>query len=178
MDLQAKLENAKAILLPLQPQDFDKLYVAASDPAIWEQHPNKNRWQLQAFTTYFNGAIQSKGAYKIIDKSTNAIVGCTRFYDYDEVENSILIGYTFYTTECWGTGINLAVKTTMLNYIFKYVGKVYFHIGANNIRSQKAITNLGAIKVNEIEVAYFGEDSKLNFVYCINKTDWETIKSN
>jgi RimJ/RimL family protein N-acetyltransferase len=57
----------------------------------------------------------------------------------------------------------------MLDYAFQYVNKVYFHIGAFNIRSQKAIEKIGAIKVDEFEVEYYGEDSKLNFVYLIEK---------
>ena len=57
----------------------------------------------------------------------------------------------------------------MLDYAFQYVDKVYFHIGAQNIRSQKAIEKIGAIKIDEQEVTYYGEDSKLNLIYVINK---------
>ena len=56
------------------------------------------------------------------------------------------------------------------DYIFQFVSKVYFHIGAKNIRSQIAITRLGAEKIAEQEVTYFGEDSNLNYVYEITKT--------
>jgi len=58
----------------------------------------------------------------------------------------------------------------MMDYAFQYVDTIYFHIGANNIRSQKAIEKIGAIKVDEIEVTYYGEDAKLNYIYRINKT--------
>ena len=60
----------------------------------------------------------------------------------------------------------------MLDYAFEHVNKVYFHIGAFNLRSQKAIEKIGAIKVDEFEVEYYGEDSKLNFVYLIDKSQW------
>ncbi|MGN6541440.1 MAG: hypothetical protein ACTHK8_03650 [Ginsengibacter sp.] len=46
---------------------------------------------------------------------------------------------------------------------------MYFHIGADNIRSQIAIIRLGAEKVAEQEVTYFGEAPKLNFMYEISK---------
>ena len=61
------------------------------------------------------------------------------------------------------------IETCFRQYKFQYVDKVYFHIGAFNIRSQKAIEKIGAIKVDEFEVEYYGEDSKLNFVYLIEK---------
>ena len=84
----------------------------------------------------------------------------------------MLIGYTFYATAYWGTGINPSVKKLMLDHAFGFVSKVYFHIGAQNLRSQIAIGRLGAKKVAEQEIAYHGEASKLNFVYTIDKKDW------
>ncbi len=164
-NLQPVLENNLCILSPLEEKDFDALYKVASDPKIWEQHPNKDRWKKEVFEKFFEGAMQSKGAFKIINKETGEIVGSTRFYDFNEEEDCIFIGYTFYAVSCWGKGFNLSVKKTMLDYLFKYVSKVRFHIGAENIRSQIAISRVGAKKIAEEEVAYFGEKPKLNFVY-------------
>ncbi|MBS1730292.1 MAG: GNAT family N-acetyltransferase [Bacteroidetes bacterium] len=172
INFQPVLRDTSFALYPLQENDFEEVYEAASDPEIWEQHPNKNRWQRDIFKTYFEGAIQSKGAFKIVELHSGKTIGCTRFYDYHEAENDVLIGYTFYAKAYWGTGANHAVKTLMLNYIFAFVSKVFFHIGATNIRSQISIQRLGALKTGEVEVAYFGEPVKLNFIYCINKEDW------
>lgn len=171
-NIQPTLSTSNIKLLPLQPIDFEGLYAVASDPKIWEQHPNKNRWQRNVFQTFFDGALKSKGAFKIVDQETNQILGSTRFYDYNGTENSILIGYTFYATACWGKGINHKVKILMLSYIFQFVNTVYFHVGAQNVRSQIAIGRLGAAKVGEDEVTYFGEEPKLNFIYRLNKEEW------
>lgn len=171
--IQSLLENEKAILYPLEEKDFDALYAVASDPKIWEQHPNKDRWKKDVFKTFFDGAMLSKGAFKIVDKSTGDIIGSTRIYDYNELENSLFIGYTFYATAYWGKGINHLVKATMLDYAFQFVSKVYFHIGANNIRSQIAISRIGADKIAEQEIAYFGEVPLLNFVYEISAEKWK-----
>ena len=175
-NLQPTLENDFCILSPLEEKDFDSLYKVASDAKIWEQHPNKDRWKKEVFETFFEGAIKSKGAFKIINKETGEVVGSTRFYDFNQEEDFILIGYTFYAVSCWGKGFNLSVKKTMLDYLFKYVSKVRFHIGADNIRSQIAISKVGAKKIAEEEVAYFGEKPKLNFVYEIDKQDWKIEK--
>lgn len=173
ISIQSVLETENILLTPLQEKDFESLYKVASDPKIWEQHPNKNRWEKEIFKTFFAGAIQSKGAFSIIDKNNNCMIGSTRFYDYNEQEKSIYIGYTFYSTQYWGKGINNLVKTLMLNYIFDFVSKVCFHIGAENIRSQIAISRLGALKIGEEEVSYFGEKPKLNFVYEITNQNWK-----
>lgn len=169
---QPILENEKAILYPLQEEDFEALFAVASDPKIWEQHPANNRWKKDVFKTFFDLAMQSKGAFKIVDKSTGNIIGSTRIYNYDQQENSIFVGYTFYAVAYWGTGINRLVKNTLLDYIFQFVSKVYFHIGANNIRSQVAIERVGADKIAEEVVTYPDGASRLNFVYGISKEKW------
>ncbi len=177
LNTQPTLENEKIILYPLQEDDFEDLYKAASDPKIWEQHPNKERWQREVFKSFFHGAMESGGAFKIVDKATGNTIGSTRFYDYTEQENSILIGYTFYATQFWGKGYNHLVKILMLDYIFQFVSIVNFHIGADNIRSQISISRLGVTKIGEQEVTYFGEQPKLNFVYSISKKEWFANKA-
>jgi RimJ/RimL family protein N-acetyltransferase len=177
-NIQPILENEQLMLYPLQETDFEVLYSVASEPEIWEQHPNKDRWKKDVFKIFFEGAMQSKGAFKIVEKGTGSVIGSTRIYDYNEHENSLFIGYTFYAASCWGKGINRLVKAMMLDYVFQFVSKVYFHIGANNIRSQVAISRIGADKIAEKEVTYFGEATRLNFVYEISKEKWKTLKGN
>ena len=169
-----RLETDAVALLPLQETDFADLYAVAADPNIWEQHPNKDRWRKDVFRTFFEGAMQSRGAFKIVAKATGTVMGSTRIYDYDPQDSSILIGYTFYGTQYWGKGINQAVKALLLDYLFQFVHTVRFHIGAGNVRSQIAIQRLGATKVAELEMAYYGELPKLNFVYEISKPAWLT----
>ena len=172
INIQPTLENENVILHPLQDKDFDDLYAVASDPKIWEQHPNKDRCKIEVFKVFFEGAMQSKGAFKIVNKASGHVMGSTRFYDHNQEENSISIGYTFYGRDYWGKGFNHSVKSLMLDYIFQFVSKVHFHIGADNIRSQIAIARLGTTKIDEQEIAYFGEQAKLNYIYCLTKEEW------
>lgn len=172
LNIQPILENDIIILYPLQESDFDDLYAVASDPKIWEQHPNRDRWKKEDFRVFFDGAMESKGAFKIVDKNSGKPLGSTRFYDYDPQDDSILIGYTFFGRECWGKNINRQAKKLLLDYIFQYVSKVYFHIGSGNLRSQIAIGRIGAAKVGEQDISYFGETPKSNFVYIIEKQNY------
>lgn len=169
--IQPILENENVKLIPLWENDFERLFEVACDPEIWEQHPNRDRYKKEIFQNFFSGAMQSRGAFLIIDKASGEIAGSTRFYDYIEEDNSIFIGYTFYATRFWGSGLNPQVKELMLNYIFQFVDKVNFHVGATNFRSQKAMEKLGAIKKCEIDVAYFGEGVRRNFWYEIKRPD-------
>lgn len=170
--IQPVLENEKYQLIPLQQGDFESLYKVASDPEVWSQHPNKDRYRREIFRTFFEGGMESGGAFKIIEKSTGEILGSTRYYDYDKQNNSIFIGYTFYGRKSWGKGINPQIKKLMLDYIFQFVEVVYFHIGKENYRSQIALERLGGQKIAEQDVAYFGEPTRTNFVYEIKKENW------
>jgi RimJ/RimL family protein N-acetyltransferase len=136
---------------------------------VWEQHPNPNRFQRQVFETYFKGAMASKGAFIIKSSATGDVIGCTRFYDYNEAESQVLIGYTFFGRAFWGKGFNPAAKKLMLDYAFQFVDKVIFHVGVNNTRSRIAMDRLGAINAGLEEVAYFGEPPKMNVVYVISR---------
>ncbi|MEY3920391.1 MAG: hypothetical protein RL634_152 [Bacteroidota bacterium] len=171
MNLQPfNLKDEWVKLIPLKETDFELLYNVAKDPLIWEQHPNPDRYKRDVFQNYFTGAIESKGAF-IIKSKTDQVIGCTRFYDYFPEKKEIKIGYTFFSRDCWGQPFNKSTKQLMLDYAFQFVDHVIFHVGANNIRSQRAMEKLGAIKIGEEEVAYFGEASRLNFVYQIAKSN-------
>lgn len=171
-DFQPTLQNEFVKLVPLKETDFEILYKVASDPLIWEQHPNKNRWKRDVFENFFKGAIESKGAFLIYDAKTNEPIGSSRFYGFDKEKSEISIGYTFYARSHWGGKYNPSAKQLMIQHAFQFVDNVIFHIGANNIRSQKAIERIGAIKIAEEDVEYYGEDSALNFIYHIEKQNW------
>ena len=170
MNLQpTNLKNDMVWLEPLKQAHFDELYLVASDPLIWEQHPNPDRYKLEGFTNYFKGAMESGGAFIIRDTTSGIALGSSRYCSYNAANKEIQIGYTFFSRNCWGKSINAAVKKLMLNHAFNYVEKVAFYVGAKNIRSQKAMERIGGIKVGEEVVAYFGEPDRLNFRYEIYK---------
>ena len=174
MQLQpTHLHNTLVRLQPLQPADFERLYAVASDPLIWAQHPNPDRYRREVFSTYFEGALASGGALLIEDAATGAAIGSSRFYDYVPERSEVKIGYTFFARSHWGGQYNPQVKALMLNHAFQFVDTVVFHVGANNMRSRKAMERLGAIPMGQEEVAYYGEATRLNVVFAICKADWQ-----
>lgn len=172
MNLQPVLKDENVLLKPLSIDDFEKLYQVARDPEVWAMHPNKERYKRPVFQNFFEGALASKGAFLVVDRKTQEVLGSTRFYEFNPDTKSVLIGYTFYGTKWWGKNINSTVKKLMLDYIFQEVDQVIFHVGKDNLRSVKAMTKLGAENTGEEEIAYYGEDSRTNIVFRIRKNDW------
>jgi RimJ/RimL family protein N-acetyltransferase len=171
-ELQPRIRNRLVRLEPLEPDDFDALYAVASDPLIWEQHPNKNRYQREVFEVFFRGALESGGAFCVIDDATGELIGSSRYYDLDETRRTVSVGYTFIARNTWGRQYNRALKTLMLEHAFRFVDRVIFQVGAANLRSRKAMEKLGAICVGEADVAYHGEPSTRNVIYVIDKDGW------
>jgi len=169
-DLQPHLTGELLELRPLAPNDWDDLFAAASDPLIWEQHPEPDRYKKNVFRVFFQGALESGGAFVIIDRKTQQIIGSTRFYGYDPEKSEIEIGWTFLARKYWGGRYNAEMKRLLLNHAFKFVENVVFFIGENNVRSQKAIEKVGAIRVGTATRAYGNHPPARNVKYVIRKT--------
>lgn len=165
-DLQPDLKGELLRLRPLQPQDYAALYRAASDPKIWEQHPNSDRYKEDVFKGYFDGAIECGGALAILDAKTDEIIGSSRYYGLNYESSEIEIGWTFLATKYWGGTYNRELKNLMLAHAFQYVDHVLFFVGPNNLRSRKAVEKLGAVYVDTR--SRFGGDS---VVYRLSKKD-------
>jgi RimJ/RimL family protein N-acetyltransferase len=144
-DLQPTLEGKLLSLRPLRPEDFQDLYAVASDPLIWEQHPNNDRHELEVFKEFFKDAIESGGALVAIDPNNGRIIGSSRFHEYQEQESEIEIGFTFLARSHWGGAYNGEMKQLMLRHAFQFVESVVFVIGLENFRSRKAVEKIGAI---------------------------------
>ena len=146
-DLQPNLQGDLLRLRPLREDDFELLFAVASDPLIWEQHPNNDRYKPEIFRQFFRDAIQSRGALIAVDSKTGQIVGSSRFNAYDPVTSEVEIGWTFLARSHWGGAYNGEMKRLMLQHAFKFVKRVIFLIGENNFRSRRAVEKIGAVLV-------------------------------
>jgi RimJ/RimL family protein N-acetyltransferase len=146
-DLQPVLKGELLTLRPVRPRDFDNLYAVASDPLIWEQHPNNDRYKEEVFRQFFREALDSGGALIAVDSKDGKLIGSSRFHGYDEAKSEIEIGWTFLARSHWGGIYNREMKQLMLRHAFRFVKSVVFLIGPQNLRSQRAIQKIGAVRV-------------------------------
>lgn len=159
------LQTAHFSLEPLTANDFDALYAVASDPLLWEQHPEPDRWKGSKFQHFFQGGlVNDLGCFVIREKRSGRSAGSSRFYGYDEANRCIRIGYTFIAREFWGTPANREIKEAMLLPAFKVVDRVFFDIGPQNFRSIAAVKKLGAV--------FSHDESDSKAVYVLSKEQW------
>ena len=171
-ELQPKIHNDIVKIEPLRPDDFEILYAVASDPLIWEQHPHKERYQRAVFEGFFKAAIESGGAFRVIDDVNGETIGSSRYHDLNETERKVEIGYTFIARSRWGGPHNRSLKTLMLDHAFRFVDRVMFKVGVNNWRSRKAMEKLGGLYIGQEMVSYGGEPQHLNVLFKIDAADW------
>jgi N-acetyltransferase len=146
-DFQPTLKGELLELRPLRAEDFQRLYAAASDPLIWEQHPVRDRYKEEVFKGFFREALESCGALIAIDSKDGRVIGSSRFHGYDEDTSEIEIGWTFLVRSHWGGVYNWEMKRLMMQHAFKFVKSVIFLIGPQNVRSQRAIEKIGGVRV-------------------------------
>ena len=168
-DLQPHLKGELIELRPLTAEDWEDLFAIASDPLIWQQHPENDRYKEEVFRAFFRGALESGGALVAIDAKTQQIIGSTRFHGYDPEKSEIEIGWTFLARKYWGGRYNREMKQLMLAHAFKFVENVVFFVGENNIRSQRAPEKIGATKSGMAEKVYGNRPPSLNVRYMITK---------
>jgi N-acetyltransferase len=158
-ELQPTLTGALVQLRPLRVEDFDDLYAVAADPAIWEQHPSRDRYKEDVFRGFFREAMESGGALAVIDRSIGRMIGSSRYYGYDEYRSEIEIGWTFLARAYWGGVYNRDMKELMLRHAFRFVSSVVFFVGPTNWRSQRAMEKIGGVRLAETRRHPGGRDS-------------------
>jgi len=169
-DLQPHLKGELIELRPLTPEDWDDLFAVASDPLIWEQHPESDRYKEGVFKVFFREALECGGAFVVIDAKTQQIIGSTRFFGYDPEKSEIEIGWTFLARRYWGGRYNAEMKRLLLDHAFKFVESVVFLVGEKNFRSQKAMEKIGASRIGLVTRAYGNHPPHLSVKYVIEKS--------
>jgi RimJ/RimL family protein N-acetyltransferase len=170
-DLQPHLRGELIELRPLAPDDWDQLFAVASDSLIWEQHPENDRYKEDVFKVFFREALDSDGAFVVVEKKNRQIIGSTRFYGYDQAKSEIEIGWTFLARRYWGGQYNREMKELLLDHAFKFVENVVFYVGQKNFRSQKAMEKIGAIKLGTATRTYGDHPPTPNVKYVIRKPE-------
>ena len=145
-DRQPVLRGELLDLRPLHADDFEALFRVAADPLIWEQHPDRNRYQEETFRAFFEEALTSGGALVALDRATGIIIGSSRYHGYDAERSVVEIGWSFLARAYWGGRYNGDMKRLMVEHAFRSVERVIFVIGPENRRSQRAVEKIGGVR--------------------------------
>lgn len=171
----------------LQPEHNEVLCSLAKDERIWEFTKTLliNDTYEQQFREYLNVLLNPANAetirgFIIRERQTNDIIGMTRFYDIDEKNKRLSIGYTWYLPKVWGHVHNKECKLLLLNYAFEHLkfNRVTFEVAHQNIRSQKAVEKIGGVREGELRKHAIRPDGVLRntVIFSIINDEWPSKK--
>ena len=167
-DSQPYLRGKLVELRPLTERDYRDLYAAAADPAIWEQHPDRDRHREAVFERYFRDALASRGTLTVRDCENGRVIGSSRYHCDHEHRSEIEIGWTFLARSHWGGAYNGELKHLMLGHAFRSIETVVFLVAPQNVRSQCAIERIGGVRSGWRPDA----TGRPNLIYRIEARDW------
>lgn len=84
----------------------------------------------------------------IVDQQSKQVVGSTRYLDLRPNDHVVEIGYTWISPAAQRTAINTEAKFLLMQYAFEHLHmrRVELKTDLRNVRSQSAITRIGAIR--------------------------------
>jgi RimJ/RimL family protein N-acetyltransferase len=175
------LENEKVKLIPLSLEHkADFINYALAEPSTWQYSLVSPGGSADAMKNYIAFAIKEREENKsytftVIDKSTNTIAGCTRFYDIDFKNSAATIGYTWYGEKYRRTGVNRHCKLLLLTHAFEMwnLERVEFRADINNAPSINAMRAIGCVEEGVLRShATIPNGRRTSIILSILKEEW------
>ncbi len=167
-------------LEPLQEMHRETLRLLSKDERISVYLP---ALRLK-FDSWFDKALKTfpeleQFTFIVRNLQNKKIIGSTRFYEICFSHKRLAIGYTWYTPEMWGTGVNLDCKLLLFNYVFQLlqINRVEFHIDSRNERARFAVKKLGATEEGVLRQNTILDDGYVRdtVVYSVLKKEWPSL---
>ncbi|MFT3660702.1 MAG: GNAT family protein [Gordonia sp. (in: high G+C Gram-positive bacteria)] len=175
------LSRAGVTLRPLTITDAEALgAVGAGDRELgpWTSIPSGTAEAVEYVTAAHRDPHRL--AFAVIDDESGDLVGTTSYYDVDEANRSLAIGYTFYARSAQGTVVNPAAKLMLLEYAFAEAGavRVVWHTHENNAQSRAAIAKLGATFEGLLtKHRRFGEGWRTTAQFAMTDDEWAAART-
>jgi RimJ/RimL family protein N-acetyltransferase len=119
--------------------------------------------------------------FAVIHLESGRAIGSTRYMNVDINNRSLEIGGTWYGVDYQRTAVNTESKFLLLRHAFEDMGciRVQLKTDSRNIRSQRAIERLGAVKEGVFRNHMILQDGtrRDSVYYSIIDSEWEEVKT-
>ncbi len=173
-------------LEPLEPEHHAALCEAGLDDEIWRWSPDQMTTP-EAMKNYIDTALdeQFRGVslpFVTIEKSSEKVVGSTRFGNISAENLRAEIGWTWINPAWQRTYVNTEAKLLMLTYAFETWKclRVEFKTDALNEKSRNAILRLGAKQEGIFRQHMICQSGRLrdSVYFSILDNEWQKVKEN
>lgn len=129
-------------------------------------------------------ALQEKGTdlpFAVIHLASHRAIGATRYLEIRPADRGLEIGGTWYGRAYQRTAVNTESKYLLLKHAFEELGciRVQFKTDLRNVRSQRAIERLGAVKEGVLRNHRILPDGTIrhSVYYSILVEEWPAVKA-
>jgi RimJ/RimL family protein N-acetyltransferase len=162
------------------------LFALSRSPEIWQyliaapiQTVEEMRAWIEKAGTQMAAGTQIW--FATIRRADNRAVGVTSYLNISHPDHMLEIGGTWLSAEVWRTAINTECKYLLLRHAFETLGCVRVQIKTDerNVRSQRAIERLGAVKegiLRKYQATQTGYQRN-TVMYSIIDTEWLSVKA-
>jgi RimJ/RimL family protein N-acetyltransferase len=172
-------------LEPLDPSHAEDLLAAGADPDIWRYMPIPQPGSAAEVRKWIDDAwkLAATGEqlpFAIMDAETGRAVGSTRYLEIHRNWRTMEIGWTWLAASVQRSAVNTEVKLLLLKHAFEDHGalRVQFKTDGRNLRSQRAIERLGAVKEGVLRKQRINHDGYVRdaVYYSILDDEWPAVK--
>jgi len=180
------LEGKTVKLAPLKLEHLSELYEAGSDESLWRWTANtiKHREDMLGYVETALGELARKVSvpFVTIEKSSEKIIGSTRFGNIDANNRKTEIGWTWINPTHQRTRINTEAKLLMLTYAFETWNCIRVELKTDvlNEKSKNAIRRIGGIEEGILRQHLITDAGRLRdtVYFSIIDSEWQTVKAN
>jgi RimJ/RimL family protein N-acetyltransferase len=118
--------------------------------------------------------------FAVIHLASGRVAGATRYLNIMPKDRGLEIGGTWYGTEFQRTAVNTECKYLLLKHAFEALGCIRVQLKTDllNVRSQKAIERIGAVREGVLRNHMILPDGRFrhSVFYSIIDSEWEGVK--
>jgi RimJ/RimL family protein N-acetyltransferase len=175
-----------ARLEPLSLEHATQLWPQACEPEIWRYMPYGEVDCVDKLREVIEDLLgrQERGTdvcFTVIDPATQVPVGMTRYMTIERANRSLEIGGTWYDSAHRRTAVNTECKYLLMRHAFEALGciRVQLKTDLRNIRSQRAIERLGAVREGVLRKNMILPDGyhRSSVMYSVIDDEWPAVKA-
>ena len=179
------LEGRFVRLEPLWDSHVSGLAAVGLEESIWQHMPYGPMSEEADIRRWVRDILERAAAgtdvpFAVVHLASGRIAGATRYMDIRPADHGLEIGGTWYGTEFQRTVVNTECKYLLLRNAFEQLKciRVQLKTDSRNVRSQRAIERLGAVREGTLRNHMVLPDGTIrdSVYYSILDSEWPAVK--
>lgn len=168
-------------LRPTVAADAEAFAQAYDDPGTFEYFPYGIESAPPSPDTVAHALDSGRQTLTVVELSRAKVIGTTSIYNVSELHRRVTLGYTWLSAEVRGSACNAELKMLLLQHVFGTLGvsRAEFYVDDLNLRSQRALTAIGAAEEGRLRRHARRRDGSLRttVVYSVVDEDWPAVEN-